>query len=220
MRNGFFEAADLYPHSSADTEQEALDIHFGFLTSLLEKRVQSLSAYFLRPPIRWAGALNADGRLAALQMEKLKAEWDLVLQGEQMLASGKTLKCLEAVHSLRNNVTRAIALAAEHSADAALDLLKFVTCHIGDTAVIENTHQQAKDILRDSRHNVRSRLCKMHAVISSNAVNARNIPHIKVSDEEKVDRQTCKVDGFNSLTHPNTHVSAGASSIFCGVVRV
>ena len=69
-------------------------------------------------------------------------------------------------------VIRATCLANEmHRLDALPDhinpclrLLKVVACHCGDTAVIENTHQMAKDAMRDARHNQKSRVSRPGSV--------------------------------------------------------
>lgn len=55
----------------------------------------------------------------------------------------------------------------DRSHQQSIALAKASLCRMGDTRCIENCHQLAKDCLRDARHNVRSRVHKMAAVISA-----------------------------------------------------
>ena len=66
LHDGFFHVSHLYPECFCPLET-ALDMHFRCLMKLLEKRVQSLSSYYLKPPLRWAGALQPATRHQTLQ---------------------------------------------------------------------------------------------------------------------------------------------------------
>ena len=101
--NGYHECGTLYPTCLED-ESKALELHFNFLVKLLDKRVQSLSAYYLRAPMRYVPALDPNLRTAFFQ--KMKQEFDMILKGEHALGTGRTLKPLEHIHFRLNNVNR------------------------------------------------------------------------------------------------------------------
>ena len=65
-----------------------------------------------------------------------------------------------------------------------------------------------QDYLRDARHNQKSRVCKMFAAATSNALASRKVAHIKVTDQEKVDCPTVRPGAFDPLTHPNSHAAS------------
>ena len=91
-----------------------------------------------------------------------------------MHASGAGgMACLEVIHWRMNNLHRLCCLANEmhqmqrlpEDSNPALEILRAATCHIGDTTIVENSHQQAKDGLRDARHNQKSKIASL-ALIS------------------------------------------------------
>ena len=149
--HGFFEVGHLYPSLLSD-ESEALNLHFQCLVELVGRRVQSLAAYYLRPPLRYSGAL-LNGKEEEI-LTQMKLEWSMVLEAENC---GKNVPPLAAMHWRLNSVNRLMLLLNERSflssqeasaaaADRAgtLHLLRLCSCHLGDTRIIENGHQMAK----------------------------------------------------------------------------
>ena len=112
----------------------------------------------------------------------MQADWKLLEAAKCKQAEGELISPLQFMRWRQSNVVRLVFLANDvaqwttaSNNNTAIHLLKLCICHLGDTAVIENTHQGAKDILRDARHNDRSRVCKQHAVLSSSALQSREV---------------------------------------------
>ena len=154
--NGFFQVGGLLYPTTLNDKDEAVNLHFRVLIRLLEKRVQSLSAYYLKPPLRYAGALLSEHEGRVLQ--QMDREWSMILEAEKALASGAHVPPLQAMHWRLPSVNRLLCLLNEraHLTDAgaqaasddkasALHLLKLCCRHLGDTRVIENSHQMMKD---------------------------------------------------------------------------
>ena len=136
LDNGFYGTSQLYP-SLLEDEDIALEQHFSCLCALLEKRVQSLSSFYLRPPIRYAGIL-------------MQQEWDCLLAAESEHAQCKSIiQPLTVMHWRLNQVNRLAFVTCERDrvlqGNDTASIIKLCVCNIGDTAIIENIHQQAKD---------------------------------------------------------------------------
>ena len=192
--NGFFDTGTFQKIYSEDgTGSSAnLEKHCNFLVHLLSKRAKSLVGTFCRPPWRYAG-LGGDGVLYAHASATMDFEWKLFLAAEAMVARGKDLPLLKTLHFLQSSCVRLQYLAneadilnAKASTNAdAVHLSKVACHHLGDTVLVETTHQKVKDKLRAARHQQASRLSKWHSVITCNVLEGRDIPFVKVTDLEK-----------------------------------
>ena len=152
--HGFFEVADLYPSLMSD-ESEAVQLHVRHLVDLVGRRVQSLAAYYLRPPLRYAGALLREKENETL--EQMRAEWQVVLEAEKQAASGQPVPALASMRWRHNSINRLCMLLNErahlqsspgHSQasdkSSVLHILRLCSAHLGDTRVVENCHQMTK----------------------------------------------------------------------------
>ncbi|CAE6958908.1 unnamed protein product [Symbiodinium sp. CCMP2456] len=213
LDNGFNRIESLYHGQSFPSdgnEDQCLDMHYSFLTALLCKRVQSLSAYFLLPPMRYACCLHPTPETKTGSQEKMAREWKWLLKGEELQAAGQDVPPLDLMHWRKRSVVRLLFLAQERdeklgTAEAS-HLLQTFTCHVGDTRIVENCHQIAKDSLRDARHSQKSKVGKMDSVINSGVFKERGIPAVEVTDVQKADAPKVFPQAFDKLTHPNTHV--------------
>ena len=122
----------------------------------------------------------------------MQSEWRMLLEAESTEAAGALVTPLSFLHWRQNQVVRLLYLSndlaqsstSSSSVSTVLHLLRLCVSHIGDTVVIENSHQQAKDCLRDARHNSRSRISKQHAVVTCNSLTSRGLKTIEVSAAE------------------------------------
>ena len=216
MVNGFQTPAvfkKLYPERKfGDFEHNAqfkarLQVHCNFLLHLLGKRSCSLVYTYLRPPFRYCSLLTASTHKAT--QLKIKADFEKILSLEASNASGQNCGPLDCIHILGSSFMRLLFLLNERDIAAgrtdASTLLEVAVCHQGDTACIESTHSAAKDILRDSRHNIRSRIHKQFAVQHSKVMQSRGWDHITVSDMEKASASLRTIPPFGPYTHPNAH---------------
>lgn len=87
---------------------------------------------------------------------------------------------------------------------AGMTISRAICQHFGDSAIVENCHQGAKDLMRQARHNMRSRVSKMNAVFHTAALGARLVNQVSVPDWDKV-VQKPKQKEFISMTNPNSH---------------
>lgn len=83
----------LYPDNMSTAER--LHIHATFLLKLLGKRSSSLASFYLIPPFRYAGVLDASS--AAGTLERMMDEWTLLLDLEAQDRAGVTVKPLSAM---------------------------------------------------------------------------------------------------------------------------
>ena len=200
------------PHPNAsdnekDVLEKRLEVYFRFIVNLLSKRGSSLASQFLRPPFRYS-CLLSDAHRGATQ-RVIDQEWKQILQVESEFAKGTNIKALEAIHCLKSSWVRIMFLSNEADILAGTqdcsDLMVASVQHMGDTTCIENTHQGAKDCLRESRHNVRSRVHKMAAVINTSVMKSRKFTHIFLTEAEKAQASVKQFGRFAPCTHPNSH---------------
>jgi hypothetical protein len=204
----------LYPFESTSeaVRQTRVEIHFDFLVQLMAKRAASLAAQFLRPPVRYSGLLSSNADVVKVTQAQMQAEWKILLGLEEKDLAGNHVRGLQSLHFLYGCVCRLAFLLNERDVDLgthqAAILIKALVTNFGDTLCIENTHQSAKDCLRESRHNVRSRVHKMGAVIDSRLFQTRKTEHISVSELELSTASARSLPPFIPLTNPNSHIMA------------
>ena len=213
--HGFFDIGvmkRLY-FTEASVNDANIEQHMKFLICLLNKRAMSLVAAYRSPPCRYAG-LGLPG-FEAETRQAMAQEWQVVLEAEHLVAHGKSVPPLDYIHCLRTSFVRMMFLANErdcmhnlqgHEAMAVL-LCQSACQHLGDTVVIENTHQKTKDLLRSARHKMTGRLGKFHAVITSNVLKGRGIDHVTVDDFKKANASVGRGNTMQVVktTHPNGH---------------
>lgn len=215
ISNGFFEVElmkKLY-HSDSAGSLEHLQQHTKVLINMLNKRAMSLVATYLKPPYRYAALVSPQTESST--RKAMQQDWIQLLTAEELAANGKQVPALEHTHFLGTAFARLLFLANEmdivdnlEGDDANGVLLARSACeHLGDTVVIENTHQKAKDLLRSARHSVTSRLGKFHSVITSNVLKGRGVNFLQVDDSVKASATFAKNDALQIVkaTHPNSH---------------
>lgn len=213
VSNGFFKPEVLkrlyFVDESATLEH--LEQRNKFLVTLLNKRAMSLTATYLIPPYRYSGL--ASPHTEGETRRKMQEEW--ILEAEDMAAHGKQVLPLECTHCLRTAFVRLFFLANEldsvgglqGSASHGVALARTACEHLGDTVVVENTHQKAKDLLRSARHKVASRINKFHSVITSNVLKGRGVDFLQVTHAQKVAASMGKNPNMKLVkaTHPNSY---------------
>ena len=213
MRQGFLSPSvlkQLYP--PLGTSQAILDgrlqIHMDFLCKLLAKRSMSICAQFQLPPIRYAGLLGSHQQQRTTQAKMLK-DWEQILQWESKAAQGEHIQGLESLHFLQSSFCRLGYLVNEddvHNMRSQAQVwMKAAILHFGDSAIIENSHQAAKDTLLEARHHQRSRVHKQMAVINSRVMQTRQTPHVSVNELELSQTSMKSLPAFAPMTHPNSH---------------
>ena len=200
----------LYPFQLASeaTQKVRVSMHFDFLVKLIAKRSMSLAAQFLRPPLRYAGLLCSDHVTSKNVQNKMEAEWKVLLGWEDQDRSGTFVRGLDALHFLGTSIARLAFMLNEQdllsNTSNAAKVLKACVCHFGDTAVVENTHQGAKDILTEARHNQRSRVHKFQACLNTKVLQSRKTHHIAVNELELTTTSVKGLPSFLPYTHPNS----------------
>lgn len=202
----------LYFTDGSDNE-EHLKKHHTFLVTLLNKRAMSLVGTFCKPPFRYAGLARPD---TEVEMRKvMNAEWKAIQEVEGLAAQGKQALPLNYMHFLQTSFSRLHYLANEIdivnnlAGDASHGvLLSRTACkHLGDTVVVENTHQKCKDLLRNARHQMAGRLSKFHTIIGCNVLQGKKVNFVKVTDAQKSMGSFGKGDRLSVVkqTHPSAH---------------
>ena len=220
----------LYPHqaTSESTKKKRLEVHLDFLTKLLAKRSMSLAAQYLRPPIRycpmWSTSQKDQANILETK-EKMQEDWQAILELEKRYCMGEHIPGMEAMHFLKESITRVCFLLNEQdlingTADAQV-IMQCLINHVGCTSVIENTHQSAKDTLRQARHNQRSGVHKFKACIDAKILQSRQIDHVSISEVELALARAQNLPQVLHLTHPNSHkMKKGVSAPDASQVRI
>ena len=201
----------LYPFQgcSESTMAKRLEIHFDLVANLMARRGSSLSAQYLRPSIRYSNLLSTHQPEALALQQQMLADWKLLLDLEAQDLSGKHVRALSSLHFLQGAICRLCFLLNEddcnNNTHQAASCIKPLIVNFGDTICVENTHQSAKDNLRESRHNVSSRVNKQCAVLNSRLFQSRQTPHVSIPELELTLRTTSNLPAFAPMTHPNGH---------------
>ena len=202
---------ELYPHmaTSEDTKKHRLEIHFDFACKLVAKRSMSLMAQYCRPPLKYAALLSQDLPTAKNIQKQMQKDWERILQLESRDCKGEFIPGLESLSCIKESICRVAFILNERdlldNTWHAQAILKTLTISLGDTQCIENTHQSAKDCLRESRHNQRSRVQKFKACLDAKVLQTRKTTHVQVNELELALQSVKTLPAFVPLTHPNTH---------------
>ncbi len=132
----------------------------------------------------------------------------------RLAAEGHHIKPLDHMHFLRTAFVRLHFLANEldikgglaYEEAHAVVLAQTACKNLGDTVIIENTHQKMKDLMHVARHDQVGRLSKLHSMINAGVLEGRGLPTLKVSDEDKVFASASRqgVIKIRQATHPNS----------------
>ena len=203
----------LYPENdlvSKETRDIRTEIHRDFICKLLGKRAASLVSFFRAPPLRYSPILLPEFRLLA-QLQA-SSDFHTLLSLEAHHLRGNPVEGLDALKFLDSSYCRLFFLLNEQSlldkdgGEQPLMMMKHAVEHLGDTACIESTHSSAKDSLRDSRSNFRSRVSKFYHCISARVLASRCTDHITVSEAQIATASVRKFPSVAGATNPNSHV--------------
>lgn len=188
--------------------QQRVNLLYEFSTKLVGKRCSSLISFYLIPPLRYSQMILPEWSMVAkMQMD---SDFQCLLQWEAASQAGEHVDGLAALAFLDSSYVRLLFLLNEQDMHAntseANHMLHHALTHLGDTACIESTHSSAKDALRDSRSNYRSRVCKYFNVISTKVLASRKTPHITVSEAQLATAKVTDIPSVTDATFPNTHV--------------
>ena len=169
------------------THESCLEWHCEFALHLLEARCTSLLAFFTLPPIRYSHVL--DPEMSGQVMAQAMREWQALLDAESA-ALGETVLPLDRVFWSKSPSTRAFFLALEQDFErgtcAAKTLYNVLVRHYGDTRMVENTHQHARDLLRSSKKQTMGNVRIMANTLRSGCLRERQAPVVEPSQGAKV----------------------------------
>ena len=164
--HGFFDVPTmkkLYGGTEVGTA-ENLAIHHALLIKLLNMRAISLTDAFLMPPMRHTCLCREDK--ADTTSRQMQAEWETFLEAERVMAHGMEVRPIELCYFARTSFQRLFYLTNEldilqHKQGAkrvAATLAKTACQHPGNTVIIKNSCQKAKDTMREACRNQTSRV--------------------------------------------------------------
>ncbi|CAE7250380.1 unnamed protein product [Symbiodinium sp. CCMP2592] len=150
-----------------------------YFRSLCKQRAMSLFAEMQVPPLKWAGLLAASPERSRAALRAAKREWGIVMHAEAAWARGEDVPILDSVVWQRIPLVRLLGMAIERCGDnvseEARGLMTLFLQTLGESRVVENTHQTAKDIFGGARHD-KSSICKrQHAVLHSPALPSKGV---------------------------------------------
>ena len=137
---------DLYQYDCDPNNTDSLvETHYDFLVKLMTKRCQSLTANYLLPPLRYAAVLDSVPQKATAAKQRMLQEWQHLLKAEALQAAGQPVAPLGNMHFRLASVTRLAYMANERNQGELESIMRCLTTHVGDTALIENVHKEAKE---------------------------------------------------------------------------
>lgn len=144
--------------------------------------------------------------------DAMQDAWEVLLDLEGRDAKGEHIPGLDAMHFLKESITRVCFLLNErdlkcHGSLASV-IMRALILHLGCTSCIENTHQSAKNTLRQARHNQRSRVHKYKACMDAadaKILQSRQVPHVSINELELAVASVKSLPRVIPLTNPNSH---------------
>eukprot|EP00438_Fugacium_kawagutii_P005591 Skav209410 [mRNA] locus=scaffold2187:150414:152573:+ [translate_table: standard] len=144
--------------------------------------------------------------------QEMHTHWKKLLEFEAEAAAGKFVPGMDALHFLKSSLTRVCFLLNEkdiHDGTSNASVaMKALVHHMGCASCVENTHQSAKDSLRQARHNQRSRIHKYKACIDAKILQSRQTPHVSISELELVAARLQDLPKVLPMTNPASHKMA------------
>ena len=142
---------------------ENLAIHHALLIKLLNTRAISLTGTFLRP-MRYACLCRGDK--ADTTSRQMQADWETILEAERVMAHDMEVRPIELFYFARASVQGLFYLTngldflqrKQGTNRVAATLAKTACQHPGNTVIIKNSCQKAKDTMREARRNQTSRV--------------------------------------------------------------
>ena len=117
-----------------------------------------------------------------------------LLAAEEAAAGGADVQPLDSMHWRRNPLIRSIYLAFEQDEaqhlvltgdSKAFRLQRVLAKNLGDSRLIENTHQHGRDLYRSSKSSSFSNPTIFANALRSGALEERKVPCLKVSEQDK-----------------------------------
>ena len=183
----------LYPEFSGHTS--SLEWHMDFLRHVIETRSMSITVFHCTPPSMYCHALSPEPEVARQACEMAVAHWGMLLKAEDAQLSGVDVKCLDTCYWRLNPLVRTLYLAYEQDAamagvgteeSAAAKLQLLFTKHLGDSRLVENLHQQCKDLFRGTKADSMSMTAIMAHALRSNVLESRGLNTVSFQQVEKV----------------------------------
>eukprot|EP00434_Breviolum_minutum_P035507 symbB.v1.2.031433.t1/scaffold3648.1/size52728/2 len=173
--------------------EDSLLWHMDLFVHLMNQRAQSLTTMYLLPPQRYNHVLSPDLGVSLAAHKQALKEWSILLEAEFAVAAGEDCAPLQQIFWAKSPFARTLYIAHEEDerlgwsmGGAASALQKIVAQSLGDSRVVENSHQTAKDVLRTSRTKKFANTSIMHQTLLSGALQERKVTSVQINAAEKI----------------------------------
>ncbi len=196
---------------------DALEWHVDIFEKLLEARSMSLVAFYCMPPALYHHLLSPNPAEARQAHDLALSHYKRILHAEEAEAGGTNVEPLASIYWRLNPFIRTLYMAYEQDKQLglvmtgdskALRLQKVVSRNLGDSRLIENTHQHGRDLYRSSKASSFSNPTIFANALRSGALEERRVPRLRVAEAEKASaapvKAQCK-DGINSSLRSQGH---------------
>ena len=188
LRLGITADADVAPYPMSVGQEEALQRLCSFAFHLMEEEVWTAAWWESAYPGQFARLLHASPEQSQAAMEDARAVWELLLLCEQLAQSRAGVAALLGeIHWAHYAINQ---LTWRHLADRGWQLepdvrnhLTRMFCTLGDSKVIEDSHNHLRDLERDQRRNAVSRTRLFADLTKSPALRARAVPCVGTPPE-------------------------------------
>lgn len=188
LRLGIATDADVAPYPMSVGQEEALQRLCSFAFHLMEDEVWTAAWWESAYPGQFARLLHTSPEQSQAAMEDARAVWELLLLCEQLAQSrAGVASLLREVHWAQYAINQ---LTWRHLADHGWQLsasahshLTRMFCGLGDSKVIEDSHNHLRDLERDQRSNAVSRPRLFAELARSPALRARAVPCASIPPE-------------------------------------
>ena len=139
--------------------------------------------------------------------------------------------CVEGLHVLQfmegSDCTLCYLINEDDLLKGSQEALKiWLRAHLGDTTCLESTLSPAKDALRDSRQNFRSRMSKYYHCIEGKLLQSRNTQHLQIGEAalahvtvNSLKRKVQNIEGVSSCYFKRLAQEIGRNSAGLAIIE-
>lgn len=196
---------------------DALIWHTDIFDSFVEARSMSLAAFHCMPPALYHHLLSPIPSVARAAHDLALKHYKHLLAAEEAVAGGADVQPLDSMYWRLNPLIRSIYLAFEQdeaqqlvltAGSKALRLQRVLAKNLGDSRLIENTHQHGRDLYRSSKASSFSNPTIFANALRSGTLEERKVPRLKVSEQDKATAGAFRLrfrDSVNSKLRSQGH---------------
>jgi hypothetical protein len=183
-----------------------------FTLTLMGSTAWSNWQAYMEFPVRYAGLVSSNHANRAGAMSKMRSDWDMLMKFESRASVNMEVsEVLSAVPWTSFKVFRLVCMVFERGAwnpdyKPGQELMRALLQKLPDSRVTEEVHAFLRELQRESKDNVSTRMARMQACRASGVLEKRGFKAVDASRADFVAkyRQGRQKHNFNSQSHKLT----------------